>query len=174
MPEECVFCHIANGRIPSKKVYEDEKVVAVLDINPAAPGHILLLTKEHIAIMPQMDDELVAHVGMVAKQLSSAVLRTLNVEGTSIFAANGLAAGQRAPHFMLHIIPRSADDGVSLQPAEVKLDEKQMRDVWGKLAPSIAKQFGQEIPEAKVESVPQKPKKSELDEITSFLAGGKK
>lgn len=174
MAEECVFCHIANGKIPSKKVYEDDKIVAVLDINPAAPGHLLLLTKEHIAIMPQMDDELVAYVGMVAKQLGSSVLRTLKVEGTSIFAANGLAAGQRAPHFMLHVIPRSADDGIALQPAEVKLDEKQMRDVWGKLAPSVAKQFGKEVPEAKVEAPKKQEKKAELDEIASFLTGGKK
>jgi len=192
MPEDeeqqCVFCHIASGKIPAKKVFEDDKVTAVLDINPAAPGHILVLTKEHVAIMPQMSDELIAHVGMIAKQLGSTVLRGLNVEGASIFVANGMAAGQRAPHFMLHVIPRSADDGIALQPSDIKVDEKAMKDIWQKLAAGVAKQFGKEPPQvskpivegkSQEKSAPKpeakKPEKgSDLDSITDFLTGGKK
>ena len=183
MPEEeeqqCVFCHIASGKIPSKKVFEDDKVTAVLDINPATPGHILVLTKEHVAIMPQMTDELVAHVGMVAKQLGSSVLRTLKVEGTSIFVANGMAAGQRAPHFMLHVIPRSADDGIALQPGEIKVDEKAMKDIWQKLAASVAKQFGKEPPKAAkttVESLKSQESKDsrELEDDRSRLSSAEK
>lgn len=193
--QQCVFCHIASGRIPAKKVFEDDKVAAVLDINPATPGHILVLTKEHVAIMPQMSDQLVAHVGMIAKQLGSTVLRGLKVEGASIFVANGMAAGQRAPHFMLHVIPRSADDGISLQPNDIKVDEKAMKDIWQKLAGSVAKQLGKEPPPVSkpvatsadqsaksapsVESKPAKQEKkpekgSDLDRITDLLTGDKK
>ncbi len=188
--QQCVFCHIASGQIPAKKVYEDDKVAAVLDINPATPGHILLIPKEHVAIMPQMSDDLVAHVGMVAKQLSHAVIRALKVEGTSIFVANGVVAGQRAPHFLLHIIPRSKDDEVALQLPKVKLDERKVKEITSALAVAVGKQFGiqvqksepktikpepsKEAPkEAPKEASKEPPKKSKLDEITEFLTGEK-
>ena len=143
--EQCIFCHIAKGDVPAKKVYEDDKVVAILDINPAKPGHILLITKEHAQIMPQLSDEVIAHVGMIAKQLSHALIRGLTVEGTSIFIANGMAAGQRAPHFMLHVIPREVDDGLQLQLSPVKIPAEVMKQVYDRLSGPIAKQFGLEV-----------------------------
>ena len=194
--QQCVFCHIASGKIPAKKVYDDDKVAAVLDINPATPGHILLVPKNHVAIMPQMSDDLIAHIGMIAKQLSHAVIRALKVDGTSVFIANGVAAGQRAPHFLLHIIPRSQNDNVGLQLPVVKIDQKTSDAVFEKLGAAVAKQFGIEPklklapkeppkPEAKGQpesKAPQKevpkpeagqPKPDNLDEIAKFLTGGK-
>lgn len=174
MPEEqCIFCHIAQGNIPAKKLYEDNQVIAVLDINPAVPGHILLLPKNHIAVMPQMNDDLTAHIGMIAKQLSSSLIRSLKAEGTSIFVANGAVAGQRAPHFIMHILPRANNDGVNLNLPEGKLDEKTMNLVFARLAQSVSKNFGVTVktPEVKEE---KKPDKSNLDSITDFLAGDKK
>ncbi|MEM3154859.1 MAG: HIT family protein [Candidatus Woesearchaeota archaeon] len=186
MPDEeqqqCVFCHIASGKIPAKKVYDDDKVAAVLDINPAASGHILLVPKRHVAIMPQMSDDLVSHLGMVAKQLSHALIRALKVEGTSIFVANGVAAGQRAPHFLLHVIPRKQDDNIALQPPIIKIDQKTSDVVYEKLADAVARQFGREPPKVKLEKPEKKElekeaekpsSKSNLDELTEFLAGGK-
>jgi diadenosine tetraphosphate (Ap4A) HIT family hydrolase len=79
---------------------------------------------------------------MVAKQLSAAVIRSMKVEGTSIFVANGAAAGQRAPHFMMHIMPRSRNDGVNLDLPEGKLDEKTMDLVFVKLTQAVGKQLG--------------------------------
>ncbi|VVB81532.1 HIT domain protein [uncultured archaeon] len=177
-PQQCVFCHIASGKIPAKKVYEDDQVTAVLDINPATPGHLLVIPKEHVSVMPQMSEDLVAHIGMLSKQLSHALIRALKVEGTSIFVANGVAAGQRAPHFLLHIIPRSPNDGVALQLSPAKIDEKSMNDVVSKLVPAIGKQLGVEIKLAKPEQRPvpkaePKAEKGKLDELTEFLAGGK-
>lgn len=154
--QQCVFCHIANGQIPAKKVYEDDKVVCVLDINPGAPGHVLLLTKQHVAIMPQMDDELAGHVGMVSKQVSQSLIRALKVEGTSIFVANGAVAGQRAPHFMLHIIPRKSGDGINLQLQGKQLDEATMKDLFNKLAGPISKQFNIEMPSLETAKEPEK------------------
>ena len=189
MPEEeqqCVFCHIASGKIPAKKVYEDDKVTAVLDINPGAPGHILLIPKQHVAIMPQMADDLTAHLGMVAKQLSYALIHALKVEGTSVFVANGVAAGQRAPHFLLHVIPRTQNDGVGLQLPVVKIEQKTSDMVFEKLGAAVAKQFGNHIPkmtkehhnaDAVPKPAPKEPAPKEppgnLDEITRFLTGGK-
>jgi histidine triad (HIT) family protein len=184
--QQCVFCHIASGKIPAKKVYEDDKLVAVLDINPATSGHVLVVPKEHVSIMPQMSEELVAHIGMVSKQLSHSLIRALKIDGTSIFVANGVAAGQRAPHFLLHVIPRKPEDGIALQPKAVKMDEKSMRELSNKLAVSVAKQFGIEAkppvaPEKKIEKEERreepkpapKPAKGKLDEIAEFLTGGK-
>lgn len=126
--KQCIFCHIVSGKVAAKKVYEDDKTVAVLDINPANPGHILLLPKEHYTIMPQLPEAELNHIFMVAKHLSNALLRTLDVRGTNIIVANGPAAGQRAQHFMIHIIPRKEGDGVdfglpSLKHSEAELDQ---------------------------------------------------
>jgi len=139
-----LFCNIANGKIPAKKIFEDEKVAAVLDINPGTEGHILVIPKQHVEILLQMDDELAAHVGMVCKQLSQALLQAFKCEGTSIFVANGPVAGQRAPHGMVHVMPRSNDDEISLDFPIVKLDEKVLGEIHKKLAKNIAKEIGKE------------------------------
>jgi len=114
--QQCVFCQIITGKVPSKKVYEDDKCMAVMDINPAAPGHVLLMPKEHYAIMPQIPEREIGWMFMVAKHLSQAMLRKLKVEGTNVFVANGLVAGQKAQHFMIHVIPRKEGDGILTIP----------------------------------------------------------
>lgn len=116
--KNCIFCHIISGKVKSRKVYEDENVLAVLDINPASEGHVLLLPKEHFVIMPQMDEDLISHMFTVAKQISHKLLKTLKAKGTNIFVANGAVAGQKAPHFMIHIIPRMENDGLDLSLPE--------------------------------------------------------
>ena len=134
---QCIFCQIIEGAISSRKVYEDDLCVGVLDINPANPGHVLLLPREHFAIMPQVPEEVIARMSVVAKQISLVMLKVLGVEGTNIFIANGMAAGQRAPHFIVHVIPRMKDDGVPLKLSEGKLDG--LDEMKQKLAESIAK-----------------------------------
>ena len=117
--QQCIFCQIVTGKIPSKKVYEDSICLAILDINPATKGHILLLPKEHYAIMPQVPEKILGHLSIVAKHVSQVVLKILRTDGTTVFIANGAAAGQRAQHFMIHLIPRRSGDG--LMPAEERL-----------------------------------------------------
>ena len=111
--QNCIFCHIITGKVPSKNVYSDAKVFAVLDINPANPGHILLMPKDHYAIMPQVPEEILNHLAMTSKHLSKVLIKSLKVQGTNVFVANGAAAGQRAQHFMLHLIPRKEKDGLT-------------------------------------------------------------
>lgn len=110
--QQCIFCQIIAGKVPSKKVYEDGTCLAILDINPAVKGHILLLPKEHYAIMPQVPEKVLGHLSIVTKNLSQVLLKVLRAEGTTVFIANGAAAGQRAQHFLLHLIPRKTGDGV--------------------------------------------------------------
>jgi len=123
--QQCIFCQIINGKVPSKKIYEDDKCVALMDINPAAIGHVLLLPKEHYSIMPQIPDSEIGRLFVVAKHLSQSLLRKLKSEGTNIFVANGLVAGQKAQHFMLHIIPRKEGDEILNVPEHlVELDTR--------------------------------------------------
>jgi histidine triad (HIT) family protein len=127
--QQCIFCQIIDGKVPSKKVYEDDKCLAVMDIGPAAIGHVLLLPKEHYSIMPQVPEEEIGHMFMVAKHLSQAMLKKLKVGGTNIFVANGQIAGQRAQHFMIHIIPRREGDSILEIPEN--LVEEEMREKLG-------------------------------------------
>ncbi len=136
--KNCVFCHIAAGKVPARKVYEDDECIAVLDINPASTGHVLLMPKEHYTVMFQVPEGILGHIFIIAKGLSQAGLKAFQSGGTTIFAANGVAAGQRAPHFMLHVIPRTAGDSVGLYIPARTFPEKEA----GKLAAALAAALG--------------------------------
>jgi histidine triad (HIT) family protein len=140
--QNCIFCQIVSGKIPSKKVFEDEKVIAFLDINPASPGHILLIPKTHYAILPQIPEDEVGHMFAVAKNLSNALLKGLLVKGTNIFVANGQVAGQKAPHFMIHIIPRKEGDSLNFQSAEIDISKDQIDEIKRKMMPKIRELLG--------------------------------
>lgn len=124
--ENCIFCHIISGKVQSKKIYEDEICIGILDINPANPGHVLIIPKKHYAIMPQINDNDLAHMFFVAKKVSKASLKALGSTGTNIFVANGTSAGQKAQHFMIHVIPRKEKDG--LKCFQVKINEVNKKD----------------------------------------------
>jgi len=140
--QQCIFCHICEGKVQSKKVYEDETVVAVLDINPANAGHILLFPKEHFAIMPLMPDDLISHIFMVAKALSNVLLKALKAKGTNIFVANGVSAGQKAQHFMLHIIPRNDNDNLPLAVPKRAVNKADLEKLKTVLKKKVNETFG--------------------------------
>jgi histidine triad (HIT) family protein len=110
--DNCIFCKIISKEIPSKIVHEDEDVLAILDINPASNGHVLILPKKHYIIMPQIPKREIEHIFIAAKKMSLSLLKGLAVQGTTTFVANGSVAGQKSPHFMVHIIPRIENDGL--------------------------------------------------------------
>ena len=154
--QQCIFCHIVAGKVASKKVFEDESCIGILDINPANPGHILLIPKKHFQIMPQLPDDLIGHMFMVAKHLSQAALKALQVGGVNIVIANGIAAGQRAPHFMIHIIPRTENDGLNFVVPARQVAEKDMILLKQKIKPRINKLFGiEEIEPVNLDKKPQ-------------------
>ena len=140
--KQCIFCQIAAKKMESKVVYEDEKSIAVLDINPASVGHVLLLPKEHYSIMPQIPEEEIAHLGIVAKNLSLAVLKGLKAQGTTLFIANGSAAGQRAQHFMLHIVPRKEGDKLGLTIPQRQIKEEALRKLHEIVQNKVNEIFG--------------------------------
>jgi len=140
--QNCIFCHIVSGKVPSKKVYEDSGVMAFLDINPANPGHVLLIPKNHQAILPQISDEDVGHMFKISKRISNSLLKSLQVKGTNIFVANGAVAGQKAPHFMIHIIPRYDEDGLNFIPPETKILKAELGETKQRLLEKIQQVFG--------------------------------
>jgi histidine triad (HIT) family protein len=121
--KNCVFCKIIKGEIPSNKIFEDSDFVGVFDINPGAKGHVLLLSKNHVQIMPQLGTELSGKLGVVIKSLVAKIKKVLGVSSVSVFVANGAVAGQNAPHFMVHIIPRKDNDNINLNPSLVSINE---------------------------------------------------
>ncbi len=128
---QCVFCAIADGKISVKKIYEDDYLIGALDINPANKGHVILFPKIHYEIMSLMKD--VGHLFNVANTISSAVFEATKAEGTNIFVANGLAAGQKIPHLVVHIIPRFKDDDVKFSWNKADVSEKEMDELTKKL-----------------------------------------
>ncbi|MFW6014011.1 MAG: HIT family protein [Nanoarchaeota archaeon] len=140
--QACIFCQIAKGNVESKKIYEDEKILAVLDIYPANPGHILVMPKEHYSLMMQMPDSDVGHMFSVIKKLSNVILKGLEVNGTNIYLANGSAAGQKAPHFMVHIIPRKENDGLNFTLTSGQQDDVALDKLRSSLVPLIKETFG--------------------------------
>ena len=136
--KQCIFCQIVSGKVQSRKIYEDDTVFAILDINPANPGHALLLTKEHYSIMPQVPDEDIAHVFMVAKALSNHMLRSIDAHGTNIIVSNGIVAGQRAQHFMVHIIPRKENDGVNFTLPQKTMEQNEIESIGNRLIAALS------------------------------------
>ncbi|MBT3940995.1 HIT domain-containing protein [Candidatus Woesearchaeota archaeon] len=110
--KQCVFCRILKGEIPTFPVWEDEKVFATLEIQPANEGHVLVFPKEHHTVLPQMPDDLVAHLFSVVKQISAVVFEVTGAEGVEVRQRNGAAAGQMIPHVHVHVIPRFQKDDV--------------------------------------------------------------
>ena len=127
--ESCLLCQIIEGKIPSKKVYEDDSVLVVLDVNGANPGHCFVLPKAHYPILEQVPDSEMAKLFQVANKISSAIFENLGVQGTNLFVTNGVPAGQTVAHFMIHVIPRIENDGINLQWQPKQLTEEEMSTV---------------------------------------------
>lgn len=106
----CIFCEIAQGNIPSRKVYEDEDVLAFLDVNPVTYGHTLVIPKKHCGSYLEADAETIGKVFGVATALSNQLAKALGAEGMNLLSNAGEAAGQTVPHFHVHLIPRYSDE----------------------------------------------------------------
>ena len=115
--EGCVFCKIVSGALPSNKVYEDDIVLAFLDIKPVNMGHTLIIPKKHFESIHDLPEEIGSHVMKIAKKISTA-LKEIGADGTNITINNGKDAGQIIFHFHIHIIPRFTGDNLPLWPVK--------------------------------------------------------
>jgi len=127
---ECVFCAIVAGDLPASRVYDDERVLAFLDLRPATPGHLLVIPKRHASDLAGLDPEDGAHMFRVAQRLAAALRASaIELEGINLFLADGEVAGQEVFHAHLHVLPRRAGDGFGVRaefahPSREELDRR--------------------------------------------------
>ena len=123
--DDCIFCKLANGVIPTNSLYEDDVVKVIFDAGPASSGHVLILPKEHFDNVYSLDDDTAAHIFQVAVKVAKALKEGLDLEGLNIVQNNGEIAGQTVFHFHMHIIPRYKGDTVNVgwKPGEVTDEE---------------------------------------------------
>ncbi|SEW38609.1 HIT family protein [[Clostridium] fimetarium] len=131
--DDCIFCRLANGDIPTNALYEDDIVKAIFDLSPASMGHIIILPKEHFDNLYSIDEETAAHVFKVATRLAKAIKEALNCDGMNILQNNGEIAGQTVFHFHMHIIPRYLGDNVKFSWNQGKISEDEIKDLKKKI-----------------------------------------
>lgn len=123
--DNCIFCKIANGVIPSITLYEDERFRVILDLGPASRGHALILPKQHFADVCALDEETAAKVLPLGAKIGAAMKKSLGCAGFNLVQNNGEAAGQTVFHFHMHVIPRyeNGPSIVSWVPGEASTEE---------------------------------------------------
>lgn len=136
MAEQCLFCSIIAGKIPSKQVYEDSFVVAFLDINPRNPGHTLVVPRKHAATIFEMDNKEVGNVFQSVRNVAIKVLNAMRAQGVNILQSNGAAAGQIVPHVHFHVIPRFTNEGPMSLEGSLQV-KKMTDDMLNKIADRI-------------------------------------
>ncbi len=134
---DCVFCRIRDGQIPSVKIYDDERIFAIMDINPLNEGHLLVITKRHVATLYEIAEDDLGRAAVVAKQIALAVQKALRPDGLNLLQANGAAAFQSVPHFHVHLIPRWNGDGKGFDWKLIKGDPEKIRAVGEKIRAAL-------------------------------------
>jgi histidine triad (HIT) family protein len=129
---ECIFCKIANNEIPSYKVYEDDKILAFLDIAPTSPGHILVVSKKHYQNMEEISEAELCNLIKIVKRIGKDLKDKLNDPGYNICVNNDPVAGQLIPHLHFHIIPRHQGDGLQPWP-QGKYEEGEAEEITNKI-----------------------------------------
>ena len=134
---DCIFCKIAKGEIPSATVYEDDDFRVIMDISPASEGHMIILPKEHAANVYELSDATASKIYVLAKKLATALKDALDCDGINILQNNGEAAGQTVSHLHMHIIPRYYSDDISIRWNQGKSDTDSLAE--------LAKSIGQRL-----------------------------
>ena len=133
MRDDCIFCKIANGEIPSATLYEDEDFRVILDLGPASKGHALILPKEHYKDLYELDDAVAAKVLPLAGKMGRAMKKALHFDGFNLVQNNGEAAGQTVMHFHMHMIPRYANGPQMVLWNPGKLDDTEKTEIIEKV-----------------------------------------
>ena len=132
---DCIFCKLANGEIPTRTVYEDEKFRVIMDAAPATRGHSLILPKSHYASIFEMPEDLAADAMRLAKKMAAHMTEKLGCDGFNLVQNNGEAAGQTVFHFHLHLIPRyeAANDKNIANWSHLELSDSEFDEILAKI-----------------------------------------
>jgi len=136
---DCLFCKIAAGEIPAQKLYEDDEIMAFLDIFPATAGHTLVMPKAHYADLPETPDGLLEKMIRAVRKLSPAILEGLGSQAFNLVVNNGKLAGQVVPHVHFHIMPRYPDDTIKVNIPQQPYPEGEIELVKQKILQALEK-----------------------------------
>lgn len=131
--DDCIFCKLANGDIPTNVIYEDNDFTVIMDAAPATKGHSLILPKDHYANIFELNEEVAGKAFKLAKKLASDMTEKLSCDGFNIVQNNGEAAGQTVFHFHMHLIPRYKDDNANILWDPTHPTEEEQKEVFNKL-----------------------------------------
>jgi histidine triad (HIT) family protein len=148
--DECIFCAIASGKIDSFKIYEDDDIIAFLDINPISKGHTLVMPKKHFQFLFQMPNEISTKLFGIVKMIMPLMINVAKAQGVNILVSQGTAAGQNVEHLVINLIPRYSNDNIILDAQRLKLKEEDFKEV--------AKLLGEKIASVKIEEKKEKEK----------------
>ena len=135
---DCVFCKIRDGQTPAMKVFEDQRTICIMDINPLTLGHCLVLSKAHAATIYDAEAADLQAAIVTAKRVALALKASLDPEGLNVLQANGPAAFQSVAHFHLHLIPRWMRDGKGFDWKLVPGDREAIMKAGEKLRAALA------------------------------------
>ena len=131
--DNCIFCKLANGDIPTNSIYEDEDFNVILDASPATKGHALILPKQHYANMFEIDDEILAKAAKLAKRVITHEKEVLGCDGYNVLQNNGEVAGQTVFHFHMHLIPRYAGAKAIIDWDHKDFSDDEMKAICNKM-----------------------------------------
>ena len=129
MAEDCIFCKIVAGELPSEIVREDEHTVAFMDINPWTRGHALVIPRTHSPNLYEVGEDDLRHTSSAAKQLALRMRERLRCDGVNLLNASEPAAWQTVFHFHMHVIPRYEDDPLRLPGSPMQVEQDQLADI---------------------------------------------
>lgn len=131
--DNCIFCKIAKGEIPSATIYEDDDFRVILDLMPASKGHALVLPKAHAANLYELEDEVAAKLLPVAKKVMAQMTDILGCDGYNVLQNNGACAGQTVFHYHMHLIPRYEGEEIGISWESGTLDEQTKEEILSKI-----------------------------------------
>jgi histidine triad (HIT) family protein len=138
MAGECIFCKIAAGEVPAEKIYEDDSLIAFLDISPISPGHTLIIPKRHYSRLDECPEEVIGDLASKLGLIAGAVAQAGDYAGYNIFCNTGRAAGQVVDHVHFHIVGRHPGDKVFDRWPSGRYEEGRMEEMAGKIRKTLS------------------------------------
>jgi len=168
--DECIFCAIASGKMESFKIYEDSDIIAILDINPMARGHTLVMPKNHFQFLFQMPDELSSKLFNTIKMLMPLLINATKAQGVNLIVNQGSVAGQTIEHLIIGVIPRYPDDKIVLDAPRLKLKGEEFAELAKQLNEKIgAMKKEKEEKELRSKEEKKKEEDKQMDDIEKIF-----
>ncbi len=164
---ECFFCQLVSGKIDTVKIYEDNDILAVLDIYPANPGHLLILPKKHFQFIYEIPDSLLNKLFLFVKTIEPIMIKITKAQGISIYIAQGQAAGQKVSHFSINLVPRFQDDGAGFEWQKKKTEKKDLEKIGKELREAAEREVKDKIEKKQKEQ--KKKESSEAEKISKHI-----